>query len=65
MAGLCDTAYLDILLGNLISLSSVLTRFSVKFGINANSALSNTEHFISAIDYIIVCTDFGSEIKKN
>ena len=42
MAGLCDIAYLDILLGNLISLSSVLTWFSVKFGINADSALSNT-----------------------
>ena len=46
MAGLCDTAYLDILLGNLISLSSMLTWFSVKCGINADFALSNTEHFI-------------------
>ena len=54
MAGLCDTAYLDILLGNLISLSSVLTWFSVKFGINADSALSNTAHFLFHLHIILL-----------
>ena len=54
MVGLCDTAYLDILLGNLISLSSVLTWFSVKFGINADSALSNTVHFLFHLQIILL-----------